>query len=283
MKIAVYVDYTSSNSQALTVAMSKGFKANGAVVNYIEDTHYQSDDPDFYDGAIVYGYKHRHQAILAGYKKAMKFCVLIDAGYFKRDKYYKCTINDRHPNAYIMNGTYPKHRLESFGGVEITPWQKNKDGHILVAGISDKAAADYNLDPYEWEREAIRLLRDYTKRKIVYRPKPNFRGSENQVGADEFAKKGSIEQYLSGAWALVTRHGNSSIDAVCAGVPCLAEDGAGVFLGYSDFTKIESPFYPSSDYVYDVLCKLAYCQFTANEMASGFAFDVLMRQFYDLQ
>ena len=76
-----------------------------------------------------------------------------------------------------------------------------------------------------------------------------------------------------GAWAVVTSISMAAIDAVCMGIPVFTSEYSAVRqLGLQDLSKIEEPVRPQRE---PILWSLAYNQFTPEEIASGYAREVL--------
>jgi hypothetical protein len=67
-----------------------------------------------------------------------------------------------------------------------------------------------------------------------------------------------------------------AIDAVCMGVPIFTTEYSAVRqLGLQDLSKIEEPIHPQRE---PILYSLAYNQFTPDEIASGYAKQILEEQ-----
>ncbi len=81
----------------------------------------------------------------------------------------------------------------------------------MVAGIGEKATAQYGDQVRRWEAE---MTTEATSRgrKVVYRPK---KGSASP-----------IDQALRGAALVITWHSNVAVDAIRMGIPVICRDGA---------------------------------------------------------
>jgi hypothetical protein len=238
----------------------------------------------FSDVAVFYGFDGSRESRITqafnDYKSAGKKAVYIDLGYWSRRAggrwagYHRFAINDRHPTAYFQN---VKHKSDRFKvhRINLEPWRK--DGRkIVLCGMSDKCARFEGFKFEQWERAAIKKIRAVTDRPIIYRPKPR---TGDRLAAEphrpiegvEFSDptKGSLEQELRDAWAVVSHHSNAGIDGICMGVPCFTDEGVALKMGKSDLSEIENRHFPSEDerrqWAYDV----AYCQFNVDEMRDG--------------
>lgn len=265
--VSVYFSGGSRRSRILGEAAYQGARKAGYRAVLRDERTYSGVVSDC---AIFYGLHNNLRKILQDYK-TQATAVYIDLGYWFRrmgnnryDGYHKIAVNDRHPTAYFQQRRHDSKRFRSFG-LKIKPWQK-KGEKIILAGMSEKAALAEGLAPFKWEQDARREVAQYTKRDIIYRPKPNCLKSRplSKMGFD---KKTSIPSLLRGAHAVVTRHSNVGVDALINGVPVFSEAGVASVLGSSDFSLIETPHYPEDreQWAADV----AWCQFNLTEIAAG--------------
>lgn len=197
--------------------------------------------------------------------------VYIDLGYWQRRKggrysgYHKLAVNSRHPTDYYRRRPHDSSRFRELG-VSIRDWQKGGQ-HILVAGMGDKGSLAEGFQPGEWERDAITLLRKYTDRPIVYRPKPSWKNAKPIEGCKFSDSKQRVEEVLAGAYAVVTHHSNVAIDGVMEGIPAFCLQGVGSTMALADLSRIEHPERPSGREAWAQ--DIAWCQFSIAEMAEG--------------
>lgn len=229
--------------------------------------------------AIFYGLAHGCKQILEDYRASGRRAIYIDLGYFGRrkrsryDGYHKMVLNGRHPTDYFQNKLHSADRFKSFG-IPIQPWRDGGD-HILVVGMSAKAAIAEGLAPHSWERETIQRLRQLTKRPIVYRPKPNWADAKPIDGA-AFEREQTLEEAFRGCHAVVARHSNVAVDALLAGVPAICPLGVASVLSGHDLTQIESPPMPGGREQW--AADLAWTQWSVDEMRTGAAFRYLLNE-----
>lgn len=202
--------------------------------------------------AVMYGWKH--VAALKCYPRYVYF----DLGYWRRESFYRFSINGWSP---LLKRGMPPTRFLSLG-LEIKPWRAMGD-EIIVAGSTAKACAEHGLGYQQWEREAIAKLQGMGKR-IVYRPKPSDRLATPIPGS--IMDRRPISEALDNCWGWVTHHSNSAVDALLAGIPVHCETGAAAHFSI----PLESMADPEllqgrEQFLYDV----AWLQWTLEEMRSG--------------
>lgn len=264
MKVSVNI--LRSNGLAVTTcsAMAKGVIAAGdqADLRIERDT-----DMRGYQACIIYGYVEDCQKVIGACQKQGIPWVFIDLAYWHRNNHYKISVNDRHPTDYFMKFHRPPDRFSRFG-LSVKPRQAVTDGYILLAGMSGKAAWSWNFRAEQFENEAARAIQNVTKRKIVYRPKPNW-GNAGRIPGTHFDKSTPVEQAFKSTHVVVTHHSNVGCDALLAGIPVISKRGAASVLGKYDFSTVENPHWPTDEARYQFACNLAYCQWSLAEMTDG--------------
>lgn len=206
------------------------------------------------------------------YKNAGLKAVYVDLGYFKNRRelgrygdYHRFSINARHPDAYFQNVKHPGDRAASLG---IRVAKRIRQGSkIVVCGCSSKASAFDGV--IGWEEQAIAELHKHTDRPIMYRPKPQRTkyGQLPPIKGTEYSHPMTrkLEQELQDAWAIVSHHSNSGLDALVAGVPCFQVEGVALALGLADLSKIETPRLPDADERQQLVNDVCYTQWNGRE------------------
>lgn len=254
--------------------MAQGVARAGAAPDLRSSLTYRGPD---HDVAIFYGLAAGLGRVLSDYRERGRKAVYIDLGYWGRrkrtrwDGYHKMAVNNRHPTAYFQRRAHSPDRFAEHH-LAIRPWRA-RGKHILIAGMSAKAAAAEGLLPHKWERETIARLRELTDRPIIYRPKPNWAEAKPLDGSI-FDRDTPLERALLNCHAVVTHHSNVAVDALLAGVPCICPGGVASVLSGHDLEQIESPPMPDGreQWAYD----LAWTQWSVAEMESGAAFRYLV-------
>jgi hypothetical protein len=205
-------------------------------------------------GAEVH-HRARKEQIAAGGRVLM-----FDLGYFDRAKvigHVRMSINQDHPQAWLDATPPDPSRWNQVGPALRQDWDPK--GPIILVGLGRKSRS-YLREP-EWEvLEFARLQAKYPGRKVIYRPKPGHPSPRLKCPSDEATP---IAQLLKGASLVACRHSNVAVDAVVAGVPFEAVDGAAMWLKGKDYTPANR---------LDFLRRLAWWQWRAAEANQAWAF-----------
>ena len=141
-------------------------------------------------------------------------------------------------------------------------------GSIVIMGQVAGDQSWNGTDPDAWFRGATDAARAYGGgRDVVFRPHPlepaRFEGIQSVIG--------SLEATLADAAGVITFNSNAGVDAVLAGVPTIAWDRGSMVWelcpSLPPFQRIDE------DARMRWLEHLAYCQWTAAELADGTAWD----------
>jgi len=255
-------------------AMAEGIARCGDVPVVRRSTDYEQPNTDV---AIFYGLAVGLGRILQDYRQSGRKAVYCDLGYWTRrirsrhDGYHKLAVNDRHPTDYFMRKDHTTERFERHG-VPILPYRA-MGRHILVAGMSAKAALAEQLKPNDWEERTIARLRELTNRPIIYRPKPNWTGASH-ISGSTMDRDTPLPVALRNCHAVVTHHSNVAIDALLAGVPVFCEKGAASILSSGDLSRINRPrLMPGRG---RWAANLAWCQWNVREIKEGLAYQYLI-------
>lgn len=159
--------------------------------------------------------------------------VHFDLGYLGRRKftgYVRMSIDHDHPWR-LMDATPTDATRWKVHGIRLRS-DANATGPIVLVGLGRKSRAYLGLP--NWERDKLAELRQrFPGREIVFRPKA-FDGVRLPVRTDA---ETPIAGLLRGASMVVCRHSNVGVDAVIAGVPFEAEEGAALWLHGKPYTK----------------------------------------------
>lgn len=265
MRIACYAIQGHGKARLTCAAMVAGINRAGDTAVLRADTDHRAADCD---AAVFWGYIETCQQVMRDYRAAGKPVVYLDMGYWQREGnagFFKVAVNARHPTAYFQRVKHDGARARMFG-VTPQPWRSGR--HILIAGMSAKAAWAEKLEPAEsFERGAIAALMKVTARPVVYRPKPSWKQAQPFYGYRYSPPDEPLADVLRDAHAVVTHHSNVAVDGLVAGVPAFVWDGVAVPMGSQDLSMIEQPARPDdrAQWINDV----AYTQWSMAEMADG--------------
>ncbi len=147
-------------------------------------------------------------------------------------------------------------------------WKKN-GSHILVLLPTPKACKFYGFEYEQWVNNTIETLKANTDRKIVLREKP---------GRKDRKVISSVYDQMDGAFATVSLNSIAAIESILYGVPHFATvPCCGTPLVSTDFSKIETPYFPDERQIQLKCSSLAYNQLTTEEMKDGTAWKILQR------
>jgi len=263
MRVSVNILKHNGNALHTCRAFARGIELSGDEAVLRTERDHRMDD---FDAAVLWGYVTPCQNIVKACRDKRIPFVFMDLGYFRRTEsgYFKVTVNERHPTAYLMDTKLPFDRFERLK-LNIRPWQRNGE-HILLAGMSGKAAWSWKLEAESYEREAVRILKKYTKRCIIYRPKPSWPDARPIKHAN-MIRGTALEQALENAHCVVAHHSNVACEALLAGVPVFCKYGAASLFNSGELSQVETPLYPDGREQW--AANLAYSQWNLHEMASG--------------
>ena len=194
-------------------------------------------------------------------------------------KYYRVSVDAFQATEYFMKKDRPPDRWKALG-VDLEPWRKTGE-NVLVAGGSEKYSFwhEHEGGATGWAWRVIEEIRKYTKRPIIYRPKPSWSEAVPIKGTQFSRPPVGLRQELENCWALITFGSNAAVTAVRLGVPVFVlGDGLAKPMGLSDLSKIEEPYYPPDKERRKWANCLAYAQFSLDEMANGTAWKVLKEE-----
>jgi len=213
------------------------------------------------DWLILFGVGHyaHNRARLTQVRRG-GHALLWDLGYIERAKkggHLRMSIDMDHPQQWLDKTQEDASRFDRLG-VRLLEGH-DPDGPIVLVGLGRKSR-EYLRQP-QWEQMTFaKLRRRFPEAKIVYRPK----GTKDELRFPcEMDATTPIADLLRGASLVVCRHSNVAVDAVIAGVPFEAEDGAATWLQGKDFT-VENRI--------AFLQRLAWWQWKSTEAAQAWAF-----------
>ena len=275
--VAVYYSPKNARSELVGRALAQGLAKLAIPHKLLSSTGYPGK-PEA-DIAIFYGLSDGLKRIFDDYRIHRR-ALFVDLGYWHRrkktrwDGYHKVCIDDRHPTAYFQRVPRDDQRVRAMELPDPAPWRASGT-HILVAGMSGKAAAAEGLAAEQWERETIATLRRITSRPIIYRPKPNWNMARPILGATLDATT-PLEIALRDCHVAVSHHSNVMIDALMAGVPIICEGGAASVLNGGTLADVENPAMPDGREQF--MRDLSYTQWKMEEMASGMFWRFMRRE-----
>lgn len=168
-----------------------------------------------------------------------------------------------------FDGPVPLDRLESLG-IETSERRRVKNQCVLILGQRTGGEAHgMNRGPFEmWAQSVVERVKSLSDSRVVWRPHPaDVWPVEGAPLSDP--RERSLADDLAEAWLVVTYNSDAAIEALIAGLPVVAE-GPAVYSeisgSLSSFGKIAAP---PAGHLREVLARIAYSQWTAEEIVSG--------------
>lgn len=183
--------------------------------------------------------------------------LLVDIGYFATVHFVgamRISVNDDHPQKLLSRVPLCADRWDALR----LPLRNDFDpkGPIVLVGLGPKTRAI--ITDVNWETIAFhKLQRRFPGRRIIFRPKPRRPHPNLPCAIDATSP---IETVLKGASLVVCRHSNVAVDAVVAGIPFEASDGAAKWLDGKPYT---------TENRHEFLCRLMHFNWRAEEAADA--------------
>lgn len=202
--------------------------------------------------------------------------IVAEEAYIRRihhEKYYALGVNGHNGNNQNRVGSHFRWRN---WGIDLAPWHFGGE-HILVCG---QRGFGYNAMamPDDWQDRVLPQLRHVTKRPIWFRPHPKRRRRMPTVRYDRTVDyEQPIQDHLENCWAVVVYTSNAATDALLAGVPAFycgpnLITSAAVKHG---LMEIENPLRDQAQR-YKAMCRIAWSQFSAQEIQGGWPIEHLV-------
>lgn len=152
---------------------------------------------------------------------------------------------------------------------QFAPWKRN-GRNILVAAPDEKPCKYYGIDREQWIANTVSTIKQHTDRPVVVRERAPKR--IDRVSTDTL--QSALDQDV---FALVTFNSVAAVESIFYGIPAftLAPANAASPVALQDLSKINSPYYASSDKLHAWACHLAYGQFHVEELKNGTALQLL--------
>lgn len=261
------------------------------------------DAYSFCDVAIMFGsWKSRekgHHLIRTSIAQQANCFICIETPLLNRSVHeqntqYRLGVNGFLNNSGVFTDTrdeYPSDRLENLK-ISWQGWKNNPDGHILLLLQLPGDASLRGQNIYEWAFHTIQAVRNYTDKKIVVRPHPLAPLRTGEEFYDFFfklhkekisnvsvsdAKEKTLSQDLSESCFSISYTSGSAIDSILYGIPTISTDPGNFAYEISSRYTEEIPDVRRStnEQVHQWLKKLAYHQWSVEEMHNGKAWEYL--------
>lgn len=274
--------YAAGKPREWAIADAVGEAARNAGFDFqrvpVED--YERPDPDV-DVACIWGVKRPSSRFMKEHKAAGIGTLMFDKGFSRRppdrrDR-YRVSANAFQPTAYMQKWKMPGDRFRKTG-VQFNSMKTEllASDHILIVGSSQKAHAWFPhvqpTDAMQYYRTLVRNLRQFTDRKIIWRPKPSWRAAEPIEGTTFSTKPRTLGDELHFAAAAIVTASGASFETLADGTPTyvmpgfenIADGIAGISL-----KDIDSPMEIDNDARWQWCSNVAYTEWTIEELKEG--------------
>jgi hypothetical protein len=151
-------------------------------------------------------------------------------------------------------------------------WRSNKTGYALVIGQVLGDAALVGADILRWYMAAQSAMRRRGF-DVAFRPHPESFNRRHNIGPlAHLVIGGSLEDAMAGAAVVVTWNSNTGVEAVLAGIPTITCDDGAMARPVTAHGLDADLVTPDRN---DWLRRMAWRQWTLDEIASGAAWDVV--------
>jgi len=215
------------------------------------------------DWLVLFGVgAEAHAAARAAHVPRGTHAILFDLGYFGRrkgpDGFLRVSIDRDHPQHLLDRAPDDGGARWAEHGIALRD-DADPAGPIILVGLGAKSRI--YLEAEDWELDKLaELERRFPDRRIIHRPKPGQEFRRLRCDRDETTP---IDDLLRGASLVVARHSNVAAEAVVAGVPFEAEDGAAAWLNGREYNLANRR---------EFLHRLAWFQWRAAEAPQAWQF-----------
>lgn len=239
-------------NEAVMEAVAQGLRAAGEEVQ-VKDVSEYSGIPA---PSISYGVLRGVGAIYRDCARAGVEWWNVDHGFFGRQEfggYYRIGRNHLQPLfSRSVKGLDPS-RVAACGAF-IAPWRSNENGSVLLCPPTSAMAEFYGIDEHSWPDATVGRLPSGMRDRVIVRKK---------------GEGGSLAGALNHAGLAVVFNSNVAIDALRCGVPAIAEEG--IVRSWNGLTPEMAGEDLQSFDRRDLFLYASWCQFTLDEIRSGFA------------
>ena len=204
-----------------------------------------------------------------GSRKALHYCWKTGRTYYAIDTGYLGNIKNKYLHRITKNGLQytgpiklrPNDRARKFGYrfKKFTPGRK-----IIICPPSVKVMEVWGENLDAWIDRTVKELKNYTDREIIIRRKPSR--------TDRISTNTIQDALADDVHCLVTYNSIAACEALMEGKPALVlGNNAASVIAETDIKNIDKPRIPDRETMEAWISNLAYCQFTTDEMKSGFA------------
>lgn len=290
MKAVVYVETSPQDHLDSALAFKDGLQHHGIdVIRQPMNGLYYPYGEDF---AVIFGInkkgvekgRQRGGVIAALEEKGIPFIVL-EKGFVRRDEYFHVGWNGlnghaNQPGEHYYPYSWAQYRWDKLG-VELKPMRPDVDDSVvLLCGQVPWDATVQDTDHGDWCLRTFDHLRALSSRHVVFRPHPKASGYDYGIMVQSEVP---YEEDLARAYAVVSYNSTTSALALIEGVHTFVSDRMSIAwpVAQRDLSFINDPPVISDDERQNWANRLAFQQWTANEMRNGECWEHMQWYFED--
>ena len=263
-------------SHAATAAAAAGFTRHGIGIEVLDHDVPVRTPPD-----LVLMWSVKFPAVIDDCHRHRRPFLVMETGFLGNPLgWVSLGYNGLKGRANFCTDDVPEDRWRMHFAELLEPWRGGSGQSVVVMGQVATDAAVAGINVRAWLQQTVRQVKAVApEAEVVFRPHPH---PAHGVAAPEGARlsMGTLAEDLADACAVVTWNSNSGVDAILAGVPVIAMDeGSMVWPVSAHAITAEALAQHDEPDREDWGRRMAYCQWTHEELASGEAWAHLARRF----
>lgn len=268
MKAAIHIN-NLEHQRTHGAAMKVGLERHGIDVEYAA-----YDNPVACDFAVVWGAPSKHPRV----RDAVPNLLVMEAGHLSGHAKTRLDYTSCGWNGLARRGKYPQvddggERWRKYWGHLMRPWHRIRGSYALIFGQVEGDAALQGLDMRKWSQKIADDLvaKGY---RVRYRPHPVtlLRDGDDWTPEGARLSRSTLEDDIHGAIVAVSYNSTAGVESVLGGVPTVTMDEGAMAWPVTTHSLAEDRITPDrADWAY----RLAWCQWTLQEIAAGVAWEYL--------
>jgi hypothetical protein len=260
--------------QIEVAAVAKGLRSLGAAVTWSNHGYFEPTDAVDCDVVVTFGQRLHSGLIAETYRKMGTPVLTVDLPPIRtEDDAFRALWVDR--VNWVPPGPLPGDRLikmqDKHGLAMCAKREGGKD--ILICGQAQGDAA-HNMNMEAIQAWAASVVRSAGHERCVWRPHPQtpfvVKGVRLSCPMED-----TLEEALASAWhCLVTFNSTCGLKAILAGIPVVCSPSSFYAeVAEISLSRIDDPRWPTLEERVSFFSRLAYAQWTLDELESGEALD----------
>lgn len=281
MKVAIYFRPDDARHVAMAGALVAGFKRHGEDVEESSVTDYVQPKGGT-QVAVWLGYGAIERRIYEDHRRAARHTLFVGERLFGAGEQVSVVLDGMAPR-YAHKQRRPHDRLERLD-IDFKP-KRARGRNVLFVGAAQAYCDWHGLGgAIDYATGFCHALNKQTHSEfpVFHRPHPEHMvDAKGIMHTTVIASDDALLAQLGHGCHLLATHGSTAaFDALIAGVPVLLlskeDDCAAWPLAETRMENFHAPHFPDDKTRTQVFADLAYCQFTLDEIASGFAWETLI-------